>query len=218
MPVAWAIPFGNFLALGWSLDAIRRRALDDSDLLPRPEGMVSLMARGFVVFVLWILMFVIPLAVIGWLMSWSWLLPIWNTVVLLWKVFWHQPHENIASYLLRNALVFLSDAAVPAVYVAIVAPLFFVGRLRYAITGKGISFFRFFANIGFCLHFIGDVLRYFFFSTLLRFAFAVLAILLLAIPGFGQLLPFVLGGVAMWMRAFWAGSLACKMRFEVRSS
>jgi MoxR-like ATPase len=41
--------------------------------------------------------------------------------------------------------------------------------------------------------------------------------LLLAVPVFGWLLPFILGGVAIWMRAFWAGNLACKMRLEIRS-
>ena len=219
MPTAWAIPFvGNLLALGWSVDAIRRRALDDSDLLPQPEDIVSHMAKGFVVFVLGILLLILPLLLIGWLMSWSWLLPIWDTVVLLWKAFWHQAHEKIASYLLRNALVFLSDAAAPTVFVALAAPLFFVGRLRYAITGEMRSFFRLFANTRFCLRFIGDILLYFFLSMVLRFAFLVLAILLLAIPVFGQLLPFVLGGVATWMRAYWAGGLACKMRLEVRTS
>jgi Protein of unknown function (DUF4013) len=217
MTFMWVIPFGNFLSLGWSLDAVRRRAIASPELLPQPDDAPSLFAKGFVVLFFWTAYFVVPLALMAWLMSWSWLVPIWDLVVVLWKAIVHQPHEPVASFLMRNAVVFLSDASAPIIYVALCGPVFLAARIRYAITGRASSFLRFIANAGFCVRHIGDILRYFFLANLLRFCFGLAAVLLIAVPLVGQLLPIALVAAGIWERAFWAGEVGQKLYSEIRS-
>jgi Protein of unknown function (DUF4013) len=212
MPLTWAVPFsGNFLARGWSVDAIRRRALNRAELLPQPEEITSLFGKGFILFWFWVLYIFLPLLVMGWLMSWSWLLPIWEFVVVLWGILWHKPHENLAEFLVRNVIVFLADAAAPILYTAIATPMFFVGRLRYALTGEGSSFLQLIANGAFCFRYAGEILLYFFLSTALRILFVSVAVLFLTVPALGQLLPFLLGGAGIWIRSYWAARVAAKM-------
>jgi hypothetical protein len=219
MPLAWSIPFvGNSLALGWSVEAIRRRAHKDPQPLPQTEDLPSILAKGVVVLCFWMLFFAIPLLIMAWLMGWSWLAPIWQFAVLLWKALLHQPHENIASFLLRTTFIFLSDAAAPILYVSLLGPIFLVARVRYAVAGRASGFFCFVANTAFCLRHIGDVLLYFLLAYLLRIGVAIAAIFLLPIPILGQLLPFAFVGLGIWARAFWAGKLAILLQQERRSA
>jgi len=214
MPLLWAVPLGNFLSAGWSLEAVRRRSAGARQLLPQPEDIAAMFARGFAVYFFWFFYFAIPLLVIGWICGWAWLEPIWQLIVQLYDIATHKPHEPFISFLVGRCLVFLTDASAPLVYVAVAGPLFLAAQLRYAETGRASSFLRLIANTWFCMRHIGDMLRYFFFASLLRIALAFLAVLLLAVPVIGQLLPFVLVTLGIWTRAYWAGEIGAKLHAE----
>jgi hypothetical protein len=217
MPMIWGVPFvGNSLALGWAIEAIRRRATKKAHLLPQFEDGASILARGFVVFGFMVLYFVIPLAIMAWLLGWSWLLPICELVHLLWKIFTGEAHESVTSFLLRNAIGFLADAATPLIYVTVMGPLFLVARVRFAVTGNPFSFLRLFKNAWFSLRHIGEILLYFLRAYLLRAALSFVAVFLLPLPIIGQLLPYAFFGLSVWANAYWTAPMAALLMEETR--
>lgn len=211
MPLAWLVPFGQFLSLGWSVEAIGRRGRNQSQLLPQPGDVVCIFKYGFAVIFFGLIYFALPLAIMTWVFELTWLQTTWELIVSLWDLFWHKESQSLISLIVTYTIKIVSDSAAPILYLAVAIPMFLTARIRYGLTGRALSFLKLYANLVFCIRYVGDILLYFFLSAVLRIVALMLASLLLAVPLLGQALPFVLGAASIWIRAYWAGDLAQKM-------
>lgn len=218
MPLSWWMfpPFGYLLSLGWSVDAVGRLARKESQLLPRPTDLGLILTRGFVVMVMMFLYFWIPLLVLAKLLEWNWLIEVWAIALWLWQAFTGKPHDNLFLFLVRQAFRILSNAMIPAIYVAMAAPLFLAARIRYAITGKFGSFFNLFGNISLVFRHLDGILSYLFLALLTRAGLALI-LMLFASTVVATPVSLLLGGVGVWMLAYIAGNLAGRVCEELRN-
>jgi len=211
MTFAWLVPPGLLVTLGWWVEALRRRARNQSPLLPQTRDLARILFYGFVIVAVWFVYFIVPVSVMVWLFNLSWLPVVWEFFVLLWDAFRHRPHEGLALFLTGRVLLELSNSAAPLVYLAIATPLFLAGCVRFAVTGHAWSFLRLISNTLFCLRHIGDLLLCFFLSALLYSGLLLLAGLVVAVPLFGQLAVITLAAASVWILVWIATPLAGKM-------
>jgi hypothetical protein len=209
MPFLWWAfpPFGLYIGLGWSLEAIRRQAIGDPQRLPRAQDLSPMMRHGFVVFLMTFLYFWIPLAVLAKIFEWNWLLQMWESMIWIWNAVLHRPQEPLLAFLTRQTLKLLANASVPALYVALAVPLFVAARIRYALSGKIRSFFNLLGGVLLILRHLGGMLLYLFLAAVTQTALVILG-LLFATTGIGLMVSAILGGAGIWILSYLGGNLA----------
>jgi hypothetical protein len=212
MPLAWWVlpPFGLFLSLGWSVDAVGRMARDEAESLPEISDIGSILKRGLVVLVMACLYFFIPLFIIAKIVEWNWLLQASDFFVWLWNIIRHKPHEAFFPFLARQIVKAAATATAPAIYVAIAAPLFLAARIRYSLYGKASSFFNVFASVWLVIRNLEGVVLCLFWSVLAEVALGFVG-LLLAATGIGLPGTVIVGAAGIWILAYSAGSLAAQV-------
>ncbi len=209
MPLVWFVlpGFGTLLSSGWAIDAIRRRARREPLLIPQLGDIASFFKHGIVVVVMALLYFGIPVGIFVWLTEVSFL----GQVAQLWALIvdvWHgRPHQTFGAFLLQRAIALITHSAVPGIYVVLAIPMFFVARLRYAISNRLSSFFDLIGNATVCLQHIGQILLYLFFATLIRGTLSFIGGTLI-----GTVIPIFLGGASVWILAYVAGQLAAEIK------
>ena len=211
MPLAWIIPFGQFLSLGWSVDAIGRRGRKQFQLLPQPGDIIRIFKYGFVIIFFALFYFALPLTIMSWVLGLTWLQTTWTFLIAIWDLFWHKQSQSLISLIITYIIKIVSDSAAPILYMAVAVPMFLTARIRYALTGQLRSFVKLYANLAFCIRHVGNILLYFFLSSVLRIVIILLSSVFLAVPFLGQVLPVALVAMGISIRAYWAGDLAQKM-------
>jgi hypothetical protein len=165
---------------------------------------------GFVVFLMALIYFALPLFFISQAVQLHWLGQLVDLGLWIRNAAFNDPHEDIRVFLARQAGGFLTNAQTPGLYLAIAAPLFLTGRIRYALTGRVLSFFNLTGNLTLCAQHLGGVLLYLFLSALTQVALGFVG-LLFAATGIGVLVSLVLGGAGVWILACLAGNLAAEI-------
>ncbi len=212
MPMAWWFlpPFGLFLCLGWSVDAVGRMGRDEEESLPGIGDIGSILKRGFIVLVMACLYFFIPLFIIAKIVEWNWLLQASDFFVWLWNIIRHKPHESFFPFLARQIVKAAATATAPAIYVAIAAPLFLAARIRYSLYGKSSAFFNVFASAWLVMQNLEGVLLCLFWSVLAEVALGFVG-LVLAATGIGLPGTVIVGAAGIWILAYSAGSLGAQV-------
>jgi hypothetical protein len=212
MPLIWWFlpPFGGFISLGWSTDAVRRRGRRSAQPLPQPSELSRVLKDGLIVFVMAFIYFAIPLFVISQAVQLHWLGQLVDIGLWIRDAAFNNPHEDARLFLARQAGKLLTNAETPGLYIAVAAPLFLTARIRYALTGRILSFFDLVANVTLCVRHIEGVLLYLFLSLITQVALGFVG-LLFAATGIGLLISLFLGGAAVWILAYLAGNLAAEI-------
>lgn len=220
IPLLWVFPvFGTFLAWGWSLDALRRRATRNPNMLPPSSDLGTMLKNGFIVSVAGALYFIAVPFVLGFLVQA--LLVMVNVQKFRAGGAWQwvsNPHQAFVWTMEQGGLEWLLTVILP-LSLLIGLPLFLAALVRFGITGKLRSFFNIFGNIFLLIRYMGDFLVFAFFVGV---TLMVLGVIPTVITVFGLAtvflaLPFVTAyfilsvvpvTVAIWITAYLAGTLS----------
>jgi hypothetical protein len=203
-------PFGMLIGLGWSVEAIGGLARSPAHSLPRSRDLARILKHGLVVIVAIIFYFVIPLLILSTVFEFRWVTEIWDLIVAIWRALTHSSQKSLSATIIETLVKLLANSAAPIIYLLIATPLFFVARLRYALTGHVRSFFNVFGNIYVCFRSAGEILLYLFFGAITR---GVIAIILAVVVGtvVGTIIPIALGAANNWILSYLAAKIAKQM-------
>jgi len=179
MPCLWWIPvIGTVISSGWTVGVIRRRAARQSEL-PPPDDLNRVVKDGITVAVMSILFFVVPSLIfltlaqfklfelVMQLAKYGWIDLLFNPGKVLWMV----AEKGAIEYLLEVGII--STVCTLAAW-----PFFVIGELRFALTGKILSFFNLFGNINLMFRHLRGLVSYLFLVLSLRLALYTLSIIL----------------------------------------
>jgi len=220
--IGWfPLPLPLTISAGWLIDAAARRARRDTDPLPHARNFLRIYRDGLVIWVMSSLYFIIPLLVFGAIFSAEvalisqqvdeWIatrmtnfgIEMVNTVLTAMSLgqVEQYPLPTFANFLVQEIELYSTVLFAPFVYLCVAVPLFLAGTVRFVITGKISSYFRFFKNFALLIaHF-----PRFLWAMLLLFALSLITY----VPFIGVLLWLTAG---IWVTAYFIGDLAARMR------
>lgn len=203
IPFFWWIPLAGVLAsLGWVMEATRRRGRKDVRLLPQARHAGRMFLEGFVLGLMWLGYFVIPLILMKAWAAEEWDARIQELIQWVFNVILSRPHEAFSDITGRMASLYVTEHVGPLILVALAIPLFAAAEVRYALTKHLWSFFNVPGNALLLLTHLGGFLRLAFFSLMALIAgIALVAVLpFMAIPAtaaFLWVVAYLQGGLAM---------------------
>jgi hypothetical protein len=157
-----------------------------------------------------LLCFGLPLLIMTQFLALSWLSELREIAMWIWHAIWSGSREVFWTFILRKSALILSHLALPAIYTAAATTVFVAAKVRYALTGRIISFFTLFANVALTFRHLGGVLRCLFLSYVTFLGIGLLSAFLV-VTGVGILIDVVLGAAYFWIVAYWEGDLATEM-------
>jgi len=225
--LAWVPAFGWIAAVtiseGWMIEASGKLARNEADALPHARDLPRMFVHGIVFWLMLFLYIVIPIWLLGVIFATEtgiiaaqfrgWLNnSVENVIItsinvgLLTLNVSQQialvPQQTLETLIERWAAVYTAGFVLPLLWVVFAVPVFMAATIRFAITGKVLSYFHPVANTAFVLrHLIG--------FTTLFVVIMVINIVCGLIPLLGSYLWLTLG---VWIVAYYGGKLGTKLR------
>jgi hypothetical protein len=223
LPIVLVMLVGLLLGVGWTIDAMKRQACQDSRLLPEIKDM-GRMFKDSLILSVGVFCFAFPLAIFAILVQFNKQYTI--NVQFEWMVDWTKwgfayihhlisgtACENFASicaryqtFIRRAEIRNLLVHSLAPLYIALAIPMFAAGMIRFALTEKFGSFFHVFGNAGLLFRHFGGFVKFIFLFFVLT---GTLALSLVFIETL--LVPLLWFACSFWITAKFAGGLAAEV-------
>jgi len=215
---AWWVPLASFVPIlgiiaqrGWRLDIVRRVGRGQAPALPEPGDLGRFLSDGLL---LWFTTIVVwaPFWVLSAIFGFEWLT---GTLTVLWWALQTFFSESDVSFwaLVGQVVTQLGVKLVgPALYLAIIYPIYRMGAIRFALTGRLSSFLQFGRNLRLLAKLLPEVMVIFFFDILILRVLAWAVDLFLLLVGVGLfLVPVVYFPTYYWITGHLFGQVAAKV-------
>lgn len=217
MPLLAAIPLlGEVVSGGWSVSAVRRRAIGAPQLMPKFQDLGQVVVYGFVLTVFMRLYFELPLTVMGKLFHWTWenywtgMLELALTHLLDFRS-WQAVGESVADFNIKKLLLHVLDLVAPVLYCLFVFLPFYAAVVRYALHLKIRCFFQIWTNGLFVKKYLAEFFNFFILFYVIELAAILLAGMSKKSDDYSLVYLSIVWGSACWTRAYLLGVLARKI-------
>lgn len=215
---AWWVPWavlvpvlGIIAQRGWRLDIVRRVGRGESSALPEPADLGRFLTDGLL---LWFTSVVVwaPFVVISTIFGFEW---IGSTLSVLWwalQTFFSDSGVSVWAIVGKVASELAVKFIGPALYLAVVYPIYRVGAIRFALSGRLGAFLQIGRNLRLLTKLMPEVMVIFFFDLLILRALAWVIDLFLIVLGIGLfLVPLIYFPTYYWITGHLFGQVAAKV-------